>query len=392
LVFLLARPAKNQRLVLPTFTIHLLRNPGRSKGLGRPLLAFVMMLRAIFWAFLSSASLPLTSPSPLHAEDRPQPATRVDGRQWTANAAPILAMTSAVSITWNQKRNQEQQTSYRPLVPIVMTSVVSYPGDPFQKRSEEATASYQAKTSYQPLAPILGFTSLVSYPGDPYQKRTEEAKTSYQGLAPILGFTSVISYAGDPFKKRAEEQKTTYQPAPMYALTSVVTYPWHKREEQKTGYPPLSALSSALAARDNGQYQASMTTTLAIETRSPPKPSFSSTSDSNPSQPTITTLPIPTKTGVANCNVQGTPSAGLISNILERSYAADPLSCQLLCMYRSRCEAYSFQASTATSTKNCVFYSTYIDGSKVTAGNSGIYFSDKYPDDGSNFCYGSSEL
>jgi hypothetical protein len=77
---------------------------------------------------------------------------------------------------------------------------------------------------------------------------------------------------------------------------------------------------------------------------------------------------------------------------LERSYAADPLSCQLLCMYRSRCEAYSFEESTSTSAKNCVFYSTYIDGSKVVSSSSGIYFSDKYPDDGSNFCYGSTEL
>ncbi|KAE9374619.1 hypothetical protein N431DRAFT_556882 [Stipitochalara longipes BDJ] len=400
---------RNQRLVLPTFAILLLRSPGRSKGLGRPLLAFVMMLRFIFWAFLSSASLPLTSQSPLHAEERPQPATQIDGRQWTPLGAPILAMTSAISIPWNQKRKEEQQTSYRPLVPIAMTSVVSYPGDPYQKRSEGA------KTSYQPLAPILGFTSLVSYSGDPYKKRSEEAKTSYQPLAPILGFTSVISYPGDPYQKRAEEQKTTYQqPAPMFALTSVVTYPWHKREEQKTGYQPLSALSSALAARDNDPYGplsgvtsfhihtnaphvrrqptnlASVTTTLVTETRAPSKASPSSTSDSNPSQPSITTLPIPTKTGLANCNVQGTPSAALTSNILERSYAADPLSCQLLCMYRSRCEAYSFQAPTSANNKNCVFYSTYIDGSKVSLGNSGIYFSDKYPDDGSNFCYGSS--
>ncbi|KAN0103181.1 hypothetical protein V8E51_011494 [Hyaloscypha variabilis] len=348
-----------------------------------------MMLRSIFLAFLSSASLPLTSQSPLHADEKPQPVIQIDGRQWTASAAPILAMTSVASIPWNHKRNQEQPTTYQSLVPIAITSIVSYPGDPFQRRAEASKTS----TSYQPVAPILGFTSLVSYSGDPYQKRSEEAKTSYQPLAPILGFTSAISYPGDPFQKRAEEQKTSYQPAPMFALTSVVTYPWHKREEQKTRYQPLSALSSVLAERDNGPHErASITTTLVTETRAPAKASSSPTLDSKTPQPTITTLPIPTKTGVAGCNVQGTPSAVLTSNILERAYAADPLSCQLLCMYRSRCEAYSFQASTSASRKNCVFYSTYIDGSKVLLGNSGIYFSDKYPDDGSNFCYGSSEL
>jgi hypothetical protein len=104
-------------------------------------------------------------------------------------------------------------------------------------------------------------------------------------------------------------------------------------------------------------------------------------------------VPIPTKTAIKDCNFQGTPSTSLTSNILGKSYAADPLSCQLLCMYRSRCESYLFQVASTVSANNCVFYSTFIDdSSKVVWSIIGIFFSDKYPDDGSNFCHGSSQL
>ncbi|KAH6715367.1 hypothetical protein BKA61DRAFT_422618, partial [Leptodontidium sp. MPI-SDFR-AT-0119] len=79
-----------------------------------------------------------------------------------------------------------------------------------------------------------------------------------------------------------------------------------------------------------------------------------------------------------NCHVQGTPNTLLSSSALGSQYAADALLCQLQCMFISRCEAYSFQTTAAL-----------IDGlSKVAPSNtSGIFFSDKYPSDGSNFCY-----
>jgi hypothetical protein len=406
LVFLFFRPAENQHLVLPTFTILLLRNPGRSKGLGRPLLAFAMMLRFIFWTFLSSASLPFTSQSPLQGKEGVRRAKQIELLQWTSSKAPILAMTSVESsYPWQQKREQEQTSTYQPLIPIAITSVVTYPEDSYQKRALEQ------KTSYVPPVPIA-MTSIVSYPGDPFQKRAQDSKTTYQPLVPI-GLTSIITYPGDPYQKRAPPQKTSYLPSvPIIAMTSVVTYPWQKREEeQKLGYEVVPAMSSVLTRGDDGassQYNyytraqnmrrhqtddlPSMTTTLVTSTREPAKASPNPTSEPNLPLPTISAVPVATKTGLANCNVQGTPSSTLNSNILDRSHAADPISCQLLCMYRSRCEAYSFQESTSASTKNCVFYSTYIDGSKVSSGSSGIYFSDKYPDDGSNFCYGSTEL
>jgi hypothetical protein len=108
----------------------------------------------------------------------------------------------------------------------------------------------------------------------------------------------------------------------------------------------------------------SMATTLFTTTRAPTKASSNPTSDPNPSLSTTSAAPVATKTGLANCDVQGTPSPALTSNILDRAYAAGPISCQLLGMYRSRCESYSFRESTSASAKNCVFYSTYINGSK----------------------------
>ncbi|KAF8865893.1 hypothetical protein BDZ45DRAFT_668303 [Acephala macrosclerotiorum] len=112
-----------------------------------------------------------------------------------------------------------------------------------------------------------------------------------------------------------------------------------------------------------------------------------------PSPTTSTSTEIPTKS-LKSCNVEGVPSNYLVQNILDMRYAYDALACQLRCMYLSRCEAYSWQIPVSTNSNKCVFYSTLIDGErKVTPSNiSGIFFSDKYPSDKSNFCYGSETL
>lgn len=114
---------------------------------------------------------------------------------------------------------------------------------------------------------------------------------------------------------------------------------------------------------------------------------------STPSPTTSTSTAVPTKS-LKNCNVEGIPTDYLVSNILDMRYAYDALACQLKCMYISRCEAYSWQTPVSTDSNNCVFYSTLIDGArKVTPSNiSGIFFSDKYPSDRSNFCYGNQAL
>ncbi|PMD65019.1 uncharacterized protein K444DRAFT_660179 [Hyaloscypha bicolor E] len=122
-----------------------------------------------------------------------------------------------------------------------------------------------------------------------------------------------------------------------------------------------------------------MATTLFTATRAPAKASSNPTSDPNPSLSTTSAAPVATKTGLANCDVQGTPSPALTSNILDRAYAAGPISCQLLGIYISKCEEL------------CVLLYLH-QWVKVSSCSSEIYFSDKYPDDGSNFCFGSAEL
>ena len=104
--------------------------------------------------------------------------------------------------------------------------------------------------------------------------------------------------------------------------------------------------------------------------------------------------PVPMKTRLKNCHVQGTPGPLLNSSILGSQHASDALACQLQCMFVSRCEAYSFQPSATSEIKNCIKYLTTIGGSAkvISSSSSGIFFSDKYPSDGSNFCYGHGPL
>lgn len=286
LIFLPLDVLRNQPFVLPTFTVLLPHDPGRSTGLGGPLLAFVMMLRIVFLAFLSSLLLPFTSQTPLQ--------------------------------------------------------------------------------------------------GDGLHQAQEELVLERLQWNPVPALTS------KPYKKR-EDDRGPY--GPLSALTSA----FGRRDD---GYGPVSGFSSTQFYRTNGpngrrhftEAPSIRTTTLVTTTRAPAKQSSTPTSNSKSSPPTTSAVPVPTKT-LNDCNVQGTASTSLISNLLDKYYAADPLSCQLLCMYRSRCESYSFQAPSPANAKNCVFYSTYIDGSlKVVSSSSGIYFSDKYPSDGSNFCYGSDQL
>ncbi|KAH6683884.1 hypothetical protein B0J14DRAFT_448423, partial [Halenospora varia] len=101
---------------------------------------------------------------------------------------------------------------------------------------------------------------------------------------------------------------------------------------------------------------------------------------------------IPTKTGLKGCNIQGTATTLLQSSSWSSDRARDVLSCQLKCMYISQCQSYSFQSPFTTKEDNCKFYHMFVGkGANVVTPSttSGIFFSDKYPGDGTNFCYGS---
>lgn len=72
--------------------------------------------------------------------------------------------------------------------------------------------------------------------------------------------------------------------------------------------------------------------------------------------------------------------------------ASDVLVCQSKCMAITQCISYSFQSPASTRDDNCVFYHMFMTKGVMPSRTSGIYFSDKYPGNGSNYCYGSTEL
>lgn len=101
---------------------------------------------------------------------------------------------------------------------------------------------------------------------------------------------------------------------------------------------------------------------------------------------------IPTKTGLKTCNVQGIANDVMRTNKWGSDEASDSLICQSKCMSISQCISYSFQPPSSTRDDNCVFYHMFMTKGVTPSRNSGVYFSDKYPEDGSNYCYGSNSL
>lgn len=102
---------------------------------------------------------------------------------------------------------------------------------------------------------------------------------------------------------------------------------------------------------------------------------------------TTTSSAIPTKT-IAGCNVQGTAAPDLTSQYWGSTTAPNSTACQLSCIYVSQCISYSWQPAVGA----CIFYHQWMDGLVVASNNSGIYYSDKYPSDGTNFCFGDHRL
>ncbi|EPE30169.1 hypothetical protein GLAREA_12892 [Glarea lozoyensis ATCC 20868] len=102
------------------------------------------------------------------------------------------------------------------------------------------------------------------------------------------------------------------------------------------------------------------------------------------------TAPIATKANVDGCNQQGIATSLLQSHLWGTTKALDVLECQRRCMTVSQCISYSFRIGTTSDDSNCVFYHMFTangTNAVVPSETSGIFFSDKYPEDGSNFCY-----
>jgi hypothetical protein len=119
-----------------------------------------------------------------------------------------------------------------------------------------------------------------------------------------------------------------------------------------------------------------------------------STTNLKQRQPSSTTnsSTVYTKTNVSDCNVQGTASADLTARKLWTMNATDVLQCQLYCRATTPCISYSFQPQVDV---NCVFYNAWTGdwtSSVIKSETSGIFFSNKYPSDGSDFCYSDKPL
>lgn len=143
----------------------------------------------------------------------------------------------------------------------------------------------------------------------------------------------------------------------------------------------------AIAEREDAYTRTTVTSIVVSTTK---KPTVTRTSSN-----TVTTTSsgvTPTKTGLKTCNVQGTANDVMTTNEWGSDRASDALDCQRKCMTVSQCISYSFQYPSSTNDDNCVFYHMFMTKGVTPSRNSGIYFSDKYPEDGSNYCYGSTPL
>ncbi|TGO49975.1 hypothetical protein BCON_0195g00270 [Botryotinia convoluta] len=114
------------------------------------------------------------------------------------------------------------------------------------------------------------------------------------------------------------------------------------------------------------------------------------TTTSTPTTTTISSAAIATKT-IDGCNVQGTADTALAARYFGSASYADVLKCQSTCRGVTACISYSWTPLTS----NCTLYNSWMDdfntgdttGYVVLSDDSGTFFSDKYPSDGSDFCY-----
>ncbi|KAE8448743.1 hypothetical protein EG329_008958 [Mollisiaceae sp. DMI_Dod_QoI] len=98
------------------------------------------------------------------------------------------------------------------------------------------------------------------------------------------------------------------------------------------------------------------------------------------------------KTAVSGCNVQGTANSSFRNRFLNEFQAADILQCQHFCQRTTACAEYSFNTSSTTE-GNCLLYSSGDDNhSDVAKGKTGVFFSKKNLNDGSDHCYSDAPI
>jgi hypothetical protein len=98
-----------------------------------------------------------------------------------------------------------------------------------------------------------------------------------------------------------------------------------------------------------------------------------------------------------DCNFEGLPTTNLLNNTLTTLYSSTTLACQTPCEnYEGAgpCLSYSWQAPANPTFANCQLFSVAFTGTADDGTNfvikdieSGIFFSNRWPADGSGFCY-----
>ncbi|KKY18332.1 hypothetical protein UCRPC4_g05044 [Phaeomoniella chlamydospora] len=141
---------------------------------------------------------------------------------------------------------------------------------------------------------------------------------------------------------------------------------------------PQSSVSSGLVVTATvyppSQTGATTTTVTASSTSTALTNSVSSTVNST--DHAIKTL--------VDCNVEGVASSSMAAKLRHAKTESSFLDCQTYCFFDTPCQAYSFDPSTQV----CNTYITTIDVTDST--DTGIFFSNKYPKDSSNYCYGTT--
>ncbi|CAD6440128.1 4ff2caa9-4edf-4889-b6ce-1168672d2e15-CDS [Sclerotinia trifoliorum] len=102
-----------------------------------------------------------------------------------------------------------------------------------------------------------------------------------------------------------------------------------------------------------------------------------------PTTTTTTTSPTIVAKNIDGCNVEGTAEAGLTSRIFNTYTLEDIVTCQKHCGEVTACISYSYNVNTTV----CTAYNEFMDNLVLSDTSSRIFFSDKYPSDGTNFCY-----
>lgn len=114
------------------------------------------------------------------------------------------------------------------------------------------------------------------------------------------------------------------------------------------------------------------------------------------------TVPVYAKTFVSDCAIEGSPSSSHLNSQIPTPNATDILHCQAGCFAEDNCVSWSWNSTVWNFDANpgvippnrCMWYSVWIWWSpgEVVPGKTRTFFSNKYPGDGTKFCYGNMPI